>query len=1216
MHTASLAEPAPLAAPEALGDGRYRLLYQLGRGGFGTVYCAFDTRYSVPVAIKILHRREAESLFRFKAEFRNLAEVTHQNLVQLYELSSENELWFVVMEHIAGIDLCRYLFGRHRPEVTITLTAGPPAPTPTPSPSPTPRIDEGRLRSTFIQLTRGLMALHAAGKLHRDIKPSNVLVTEEGRVVILDFGLVLDVGEQPGALAGQRIGTPGYMSPEQVCGGRLTTAGDWYAVGAMLCEVLTGTRALDGRAARGSGPLHDLAWRLVNEHPAERPGGAEILAVLGAPDAPAAPLPVRGTELVGRGAELEALDAVFEQAQSLPVLLRVSGASGVGKTALLDVWLRRLGSTVWVLRGRCLEREDLPFKALDGVVDALATHLLAEPVTARAAMLPPSLEEAARMFPVLAGLEQRDASPRSDAPARRERAFACLCELVTRAARVHPLVLCIDDAQWGDADSARLVAQLLQPSTRGVLVVVLQRPAADRDSFPVVLDEWLAHCPAGVVIRDVRLRELGGEDARSLAVACLGQVGSSPVVERIVHEAGGNPFFIRQLAGSALESDGAMPGGRFPELLERKLASLSSPLRRFVEVVALAARPLSEEVVMRAAQVAGAEARSVLRGAESSRLISSLRVEGQTLLESAHDRIREEVARLMPVGTTREHHARIADAMVAMGESEPERLLPHCLGAADDERASEVALEAARRAGAALAFERAADHYALVLRLGRRTELRGELLEQRGEMLSNAGRCAEAAEAVQEAAQIMRQQSPAMPAVRALDRRSGELWLRSGYVDRGLGTFRELLAGLGVRVPASEKAALRTALWLRLRLILRGRRFRQRADIPMEKLERLDALWGAATSLGMLKPLSADVFQLRHLLEALNLGDSLRVMRSLVYEAPFESLIGGVFFDRRCREMIAEMMDQAERSGQPWLRAWALQGRGMAGWFHGDWRRAWEDCQEAVRLYVNECRGVSWELAVCDVYRLSALTYLGRIGELIAIVPEAHRAARERGDRYATANLAFFESFLLLAQDRCDQAIQLARRAIEPFPRSDFLAIHYGIGYALVQGELYRGDARAAWELIEREWPAWRASGMASLQSVRVEIRYLRARAATALLGAGEAGAKHRAVERTLTEDIKRLERDRCSPARPLAQAMRAAWAMREARGEDARALLGEAAEGFERNGMSLHAAAARHHRALLGGPPTDDEERVAVEGVARPRAMFQLVIPGFGGAS
>src|SRR5262249_11329090 len=145
----------------------YELLQELGRGGMGVVYRARDCRRDRQVALKTMLGPTSAALYRFKQEFRALANLTHPNLVPLYELVAAGGQWFFTMELVEGMDFLTYLRG-------VSAADG---------------ADwERQLRAAFRQVAEGVLALHRAGKLHRDLKPRNVLVTAAGRVVILDFG--------------------------------------------------------------------------------------------------------------------------------------------------------------------------------------------------------------------------------------------------------------------------------------------------------------------------------------------------------------------------------------------------------------------------------------------------------------------------------------------------------------------------------------------------------------------------------------------------------------------------------------------------------------------------------------------------------------------------------------------------------------------------------------------------------------------------------------------------------------------------------------------------------------------------------------------------------------------------------------------------------------------------------------------------------------------
>src|SRR5512132_1173260 len=494
-----------LRSPSLLIDvGRYRVLRLLGVGGMGVVYEAVTRDGSRRVALKTPQRLNAPGLYRFKTEFRAAQGVVHPNLVSLYELVAEDDDWFFTMELVEGTSFLAHvrpdLGGARRPEPGSTKLVGqdecasssedpeasalviPPA-------EPAGRgFDEARLRDALRQLAAGVAALHEAGKVHRDLNPRNVIVTPEGRVVVLDFGLIGSLAAHDGdADSFDRAGgTPDYMAPEQQERG-VSAASDWYAVGIMIYEALTGhlpyrgsiSRLLAAKRALAPTPpsalsagvpadLEALCLELVRPSPRDRPSSAEVLRRLGAARDDGAPR-AASPSWVGRGEELGALEAALAAvAPGRPVTAWVHGASGIGKTALLQrfsaVAAERHGAQV--LAGRCYERETLPYNAVDALIDALTHHLRDLPAETATALLPPDILDLARLFPVLHGVTAVATAPRRRFEVRdpdevRRRAFACLRALLGRIGAAKPLVLCLDDLQWGAVESARLLLEVL-----------------------------------------------------------------------------------------------------------------------------------------------------------------------------------------------------------------------------------------------------------------------------------------------------------------------------------------------------------------------------------------------------------------------------------------------------------------------------------------------------------------------------------------------------------------------------------------------------------------------------------------------------------------------------------------------------------------------------------------------------------------------------------
>ena len=381
------------------GTDRFAVQGRLGSGTSGEVYEVYDHKLESTVALKTLFKSDPGAIFQFKKEFRALADVNHPNLVQLYELLSEGDRWFFTMELVDGLDFID--FARSQPAKDHYDTGRfHPLPTLTPPP------DVELLRHALRQLAEGLDALHRAGKLHCDIKPSNIRVTPSGRVVLLDFGLVKEVypSQIYETMDGGFAGTPAYMSPEQAAGRRMSEASDWYGAGVILYEALTGRipfsggflkiltdkQQTDPPPPRDLVPelpadLSELCMRLLARSPAERPSGERVLRKLGGPSQRAitrltrSPSSSLDAHFVGRSGDLATLASGFDRTrEGHTVVFFVHGSSGVGKSALVGRFLQQVReeySDAVLLTGRCYERESVPYKALDSLIDALSRYL-------------------------------------------------------------------------------------------------------------------------------------------------------------------------------------------------------------------------------------------------------------------------------------------------------------------------------------------------------------------------------------------------------------------------------------------------------------------------------------------------------------------------------------------------------------------------------------------------------------------------------------------------------------------------------------------------------------------------------------------------------------------------------------------------------------------------------------------------------------------------
>jgi eukaryotic-like serine/threonine-protein kinase len=212
--------------PETIIDQRYRVLSRLGSGGMAEVYLAEDQLLGRQVAVKVLHHHFAEDqefVERFKREASSAAALSHPNIVGIFDRGEWNGTYYIAMEYVEG----RTLKAIVREEGAL---------------DPAIAID------IVIQILRAARSAHKRGVIHRDLKPHNVILDEEGRARVTDFGIAR-AGASDMTMTGSIMGTAQYLSPEQAQGHAVTATTDLYSIGVVLYELLTGVVPFEGETA-------------------------------------------------------------------------------------------------------------------------------------------------------------------------------------------------------------------------------------------------------------------------------------------------------------------------------------------------------------------------------------------------------------------------------------------------------------------------------------------------------------------------------------------------------------------------------------------------------------------------------------------------------------------------------------------------------------------------------------------------------------------------------------------------------------------------------------------------------------------------------------------------------------------------------------------------------------------------------------------------------
>lgn len=1206
----------PLARAEFHGNSRFVIERRLGAGAFGDVFQVWDRDQKRPVALKVLSAWNPDALFRFKNEFRALAKVEHLNLIKLYELFSEGGVWFFTMELIDGPDCVTSL----RPH---TLAS-----------------EWDRVRDGIGQLIAGVHRLHCANQLHRDLKPSNVLVSSQGRVVVLDFGLIREFGSDVARADMSRgVGTPLYMSPEQVRGEPLTPRSDWFSVGVILFKVLTGRLPYQHTSLElginpgilaetylASSPvpipedLRALCAGLLRTAPEERLDPSNFFKIQELTD--------RHQDLFfGREAELGVLEtAMTDTRQGRLNVVLVEGPSGIGKSTLVQTFLRRIvrqAPRPLVFSGKCYESESVPYKGIDQLMDELTAYLRRLSDSEVQSLLPRDVSFIPKLFPVFDRVQAI-----SNAPARllipdeqelRQRTFTAIREMFARIGDRHPLILWIDDFQWADRDSTTFLAELCSPPQQPELLLVLSYRSEDISTNPTlqylnsvlssnnrILGGW----------RHMEIKVFTEQESQSFASRVAGKTSGPERLARIASESGGHPLFLLLL--SEWESKGDQIPLTLNGLLRSRVDSLRPTARLLLETICIAAQPLSQRLAFLALDSANdAKPLDDLLHLLHARLMRTSGAGENKRLEPYHDQIRTTVLNAMSDERCMERHRKLASVLSAQEGVEPQTLVVHYRESGDTRTAYVVALAAAESAEKQLAFDRAATLYESALQMHEAAsadELLGELYARLAAALGKAGRGRDSAMAYEQAAQHTQGESSFEMRTLASDQ-----YMRSGYIDEGMRLFEDLACQVGIRVVRSRTEALmRMAL---IRLATRTRMlFLSTSKITARKLSgttlaRLRLLHIGGVTLAIVDPVIATYFQVCYVNAAIWRGEAQHLAIALALEAGIRAAVGAGP-PEKLLTLVEKALNLAESLNDKNVYGFICLCRAYVYYLLMLVNEGIKKSDVAIDFLHSNCAGLAWEMTTAHVLSFWFKCWAGRLTEVRDLLPRLIKEGMARGDVNIQVSLRLlgYVHFAYLASDQPDQCLQDCQIALDKWPSHAFTLQNYGAMFLQVETHLYKGNYNQARSILLSSWSRMIRSSIISWRVLDVMSAFLRGRVALACwLEDKSSKVLHREVE-SYAKRLRGIAYPWCSP---MVAVLYAGIACGNGNNRSACAFLDAAEKGFEEVGLQAFSSATAYRAGTLrshdGGESAvrNALKFMRSQNVCNPEAFVRMLIPG-----
>ena len=1194
----------------------------IGEGGMSVVYSAFDETTKETVAIKAGNSLRENSEF-IKREFRALAKIRHPNLVVLKELHQFDDSIFFTMEYVRGES-----FNSKSVTKKTDGTRWQPKPL-------------AELCARLLQLVDGIAFLHRMEFVHCDIKPSNILVTQGGRVVVLDLGLAQSTNRRQRTHAFG--GTSVYMSPEQASGEPPQFATDWYAFGIVMFETLFGYRPFQGvpidvlfdkLAGNVIAPsledtgvpdsLSRLCLSLLSPSPADRPLVEDIRRCLeGFSKQPTASIKSSSPETVffGRQRELTSLNHALEDSAnaSEPTLLFIEGESGIGKTHLVQKFLENLhdSSDVIVLSGRCYENERIPYKAIDAVIGEIAVqwreHGQSDIISAE---LVNSINAVFKGFSRVGG--QPDAS--LGIPLPQAVADGLNAILVALASQDKRVIVFIDDIQWADSDSGELLSKMI----RGIplLLICSHRPMEQANEFLSHLtDDVATRANANSTLRRVKVNPFSDRDAEQFLERSFPDV-SKQVLDRTIEASEGVPMFLTSLAQQIC----TMPVGQIESNALDWTRDLEPEPKRLLEFVCASGFPLPQAIALEAAQISQ-DCDAIVSVLCSRGLVTLCQTNDKVTLNPFHDMIRESIYSGLNASKRRAVHSSIATVSENMRGVPPDRLAFHFREAGVPEKYCHYSILSGDVAVKSQAFDEAIRAYSEALEnfVGDSLQKRA-LKEKLASSLGRQGRSSNAGDVYFELA-YGKNEGPQFLQLAAYQ------YCVAGRIEDALKAFNRLLEPWGYTTFQSETSVLWRLVWLRLKLkvsettdklsswslrIGRTARIRKASDTDSEvAIARIaghanmdaasdrhgntvelvrgaplcDLLWDIGIALSFFDTMQSCLFIHYSHQVAVQECDETRILRANIWRASYEAMFGIAK-----EKLVKQLLDSSSTpttKRTSYLAGLHLLSSGMSAHCLGDWGVAFEKCAEAEKYLTanfEESEGCEAEntvylnqmgIGAAQLFGMFGLQYSGQFNAMTERYHDLLAAPANREHLLNTSNLMIFIGpYVSLAADNPTEAFSSLAEALKMWPVNKLCFQHLVAEYARTEVYLYADDYRAAFDAMEKLWRTTSRSNYLYFEIMRVLCLELRGRCATTQFQTSNG----RVAERIAHRAIAKLEREKVGWARPMAQKVRAGVELQKQNNKAAEIALLAARDGFEQFKMQHYQYAAEAKLCEIAG--------------------------------